>query len=358
MAATSGRYGIRSGLLSLGVLLALAATALPRLVAPERKPDMATTLRVLPPAPARVAPALALPDPPPMTALKSPLEATVEPIALASPLVSLGSATKVAPVLKAILKLTRDVVVPEPVTKAPRLVPELLRPKATPTATHEQLKHTILAPTPPRVVLLAPTATRPVARAVLLAVKISPEPPKPITSPQTKRTGRVLLRRLEHGKGPGIEIAWPADPRQRQRLHTLLTKCYGMRAARMKRDGRLFVADGVPGEPWSIDMDRMSGFVRQVVGTMTPAERQAVERIVAHHGGQVPGAVVRLFPRAVDAGLLGGLQTLGGLNYETGRSVTAVYSVDGARVLIGDIRVDGRPVAGGFELPRGGGGCS
>jgi hypothetical protein len=204
---------------------------------------------------------------------------------------------------------------------------------------------------------LAPAKRISAAQEIQLAVKIPPEPRKAITSLQAKRSGRVLLRQLEHGKGPGIEIAWPAEWQQRQLLHTLLTKCHGMQAARMRRDGRLYVAGGVPGGSWSIDMDRMSGFVRQVVGTITPAERQAVEQIAAHHGGPVPGAVVRLFPRAVDAGLLGGLQALGGMNYETGRSVTAAYSVDDARVLIGGIQVDGRPIVGEFELPRRQGGC-
>jgi len=361
MAATPVRHGIQSGLLSLSVLLVLVIMALPRLDAPERRINIATTLKTQPPAPARVAPAVAtalvLPDPPPASAPKPPPEATVEPVIPAPPRVSLGPVTRVTPVLKTTLKPTKDGVVPKPVTKALRPVPELPKPERAPADKHEQLKHVVPAPTPPRVVLLAPVVSRPAVREVQLAAKIAPGPPKVITSPQAKRTGRVLLRQLEHGKGPGIEIAWPANPRQRQRLHTLLTKCHGMRAARMSRDGRLFVADGAQGKPWSIDMDRMSGFVRQVVGTMTPAERQAVERIAAHHGGPVPGAVVRLFPRAVDAGLLGGLQTLGGLNYETGRSVTAVYFVDGARVLIGDIRVDGLRIAGGFELPRGGGGC-
>lgn len=162
----------------------------------------------------------------------------------------------------------------------------------------------------------------------------------------------MLLRQLEHGKGPGIEIAWPETPELRRRLHILLTKCHGMRAALMSADGRLYVADGTPGVPWHVDMDRTSGFLRQVFGVMTSVERTAVARISAHHGREVTGSVVRLFPRAVDADLLGSFHALGELDYGASQSITAAYSVDGARVRIGDIRINGKPVDSVFELPR------
>lgn len=412
MAAISRRHRVSSGLLSLGVLLALTVMALPLLDAPERRPtppQQKAQKTQPPPSVPEPVKTLVLPEPPPLPA---PPEASAswvtakpgpEPVADVEPTQAQKSAQPVKVPRDAVLKPTKWATLPESAVN-------VLRPTVEPPAPKSQpLTLGVLRPTPPRPEIpklagsdavpatittsVVKSIPRPVPKPMPVPVEhamprsappvaatpsrstppmkvkaaaqptlrparsATPSPPPEVRSPVANRTGRVLLRQLEHGRGPGIEIVWPADPRQRQRLYALLFKCHGMRAARMNEDGRLYVAEGTPGQPWLVDMDRMSGFVRQVSGAMTPAERGAVERIGAYHGSRIGGAVVRLFPRAVDAGLLGGIHALGGLDYGASRSVTAGYAIEAGRVVIRDIRIDGRLVEGGFALPRAGGGC-
>ena len=115
------------------------------------------------------------------------------------------------------------------------------------------------------------------------------------------RTGRQLLRILEHGEGPVIEIAWPRSSAQRERLHGVLQRCHGMRLALIDRAGGLYLDAGPRGNKWPIDLDRFSGFVRRPNGHITSAERRDAERVARYHHGLPATTPVRLFPRAADA---------------------------------------------------------
>jgi len=167
------------------------------------------------------------------------------------------------------------------------------------------------------------------------------------------RTGRQLLRILEHGEGPAIEIAWPGSTAQRERLHGVLQRCYGMRLALIDRAGGLYLDAGPRGNRWPIDLDRFSGFVRRPNGRITSAERRAADRVARYHHGLPATDPVRLFPRAADAALLGGLAHLLGGDYRAAKSITASYRLRGHRVTVGDLRIDGRRVAGRIDLSRG-----
>ncbi len=167
------------------------------------------------------------------------------------------------------------------------------------------------------------------------------------------RTGRQLLRILEHGEGPAIEIAWPGSSVQRDRLHGVLQRCYGMRLALIDRAGGLYLDAGPRGNRWPIDLDRYSGFVRRPNGHITSAERRDADRVARYHHGLPATDPVRLFPRAADAALLGGLAHLLGGDYRAAKSITASYRLRGHRVTVGDLRIDGRRVAGRIDLSRG-----
>ena len=167
------------------------------------------------------------------------------------------------------------------------------------------------------------------------------------------RTGRQLLRILEHGEGPAIEIAWPGSTAQRERLHGVLQRCYGMRLALIDRAGGLYLDAGPRGNRWPIDLDRYSGFVRRPNGHITSAERRDADRVARYHHGLPATDPVRLFPRAADAALLGGLAHLLGGDYRAAKSITASYRLRGLRVTVGDLRIDGRRVAGRIDLSRG-----
>jgi hypothetical protein len=163
--------------------------------------------------------------------------------------------------------------------------------------------------------------------------------------------GRTMLRLLEHGEGPGIEIAWPASTAERQRLYRLFRACFGMRTALIDDQGRLFVAESAPRTPWALDTDRFSGFMRQPDGALVTEERVEIERIQQRHGHHLVNPV-RLFPRRLDAILLGGLrQAIGSEGTPgSGASIRARYRMAGDEVVVEDIRAGGRAVPGRINL--------
>ena len=114
--------------------------------------------------------------------------------------------------------------------------------------------------------------------------------------------------------------------------------------------GALYLDDGPPGRAWPIDLDRYSGFVRRPNGRLTAADRRDAARIARYHRGLPAGAPVRVFPRAADAVLLGGLDRLLGEGYRTSSAITASYRLRRGRVTVGGIRIDGRGVAGEIDL--------
>jgi len=238
-------------------------------------------------------------------------------------------------------------------------------------------------PAPQRVKPLQPTRQPQPARAVT-PLKAAPKPapqieptpkpvavkplrpaPKPTPAPTTAKSsapaidtktateeGRPLLKLMELGEGPSVEIAWPDGATERRRLYQLFVNCYGMRTAVMTNDGQLFDAASVPGTPWQANLDLYSGFVRRSSGHGASQELQAAETIRAHHG--LFGTVtVRLFPRRMDALLLGGLKALAGGDYAGAGRIRASYRVSGTRIWVTGITLGGRAVAGDIELSSG-----
>ncbi len=167
--------------------------------------------------------------------------------------------------------------------------------------------------------------------------------------------GRTLLRLLEYGSGPSIELAWPDRANQRETLYSTLDRCFGMRVALLDGQGRLFIPEGRPNTPWALNLDRFSGFIREPAGRLSGQERRAIERIRAHHRGVTSAQPVRIFPRSVDARLLGGLQRLLGARYAKAQTIRARYRMDGRRLVVDQVVADGRKVPGQLELPPLGG---
>ncbi len=176
-------------------------------------------------------------------------------------------------------------------------------------------------------------------------------PGKPIVVDQSDvAEGRTLLRLLEYGSGPTIELAWPDAAGHRESLFALLAQCFGMQVALMDAAGHLYVAKGQPNTPWNPNLDRFSSFIRQPTGQLSRQERQAAERIRAHHGGQISASPVRVFPRTVDARLLGGLRRLVGDSYTTAQAIRARYRLSGRRLVVDQIVADGRTIQGRLAL--------
>jgi hypothetical protein len=313
---------------------------------PARPLEVRPEPSAVPPVPLRPAAAVPAPaaDPPVMplaparsdttTVPPTPLRATGEQ--------ALASEPAVVPMMPG-KAVETQVATAAPVPLRPR--PPAPRPEGAPAA------HTPVPLAVPPVA--APTsaspdlAPRPAPSAVPTGTTLDPSPRK---DELAAGEGRALLRILEHGSGPTIDIAWPVSAGERERLYHQLKRCFGMRPALMDGGGRLYAADGRPGEPWAINLDRHSGFVRQARGQVTADERRDVGAIAAHHYGLADAAPVRVFPRAVDALLLGHLRLAVGDGYAQARVIRAAYRLGEAGVTVEGIEVDGRRVAGRIEL--------
>jgi hypothetical protein len=164
------------------------------------------------------------------------------------------------------------------------------------------------------------------------------------------KAGGALLRLLEHGQGPTIEIAWPQRADARRALYRKLAQCYGVRAAVLTGGTKLYAHTGAAGQTWSIDMDRFSGFIRSPQGEAIAEEARVFASIADRHG-LTDWRPVRVFPRQVDAALLGGLGAVLGPLYKTARQIRAAYRWDRTRLILGDFIVDGRPLTGAVTLP-------
>lgn len=201
-------------------------------------------------------------------------------------------------------------------------------------AAEANLNSASAAPTPARQVSAPPAPAVPSARTEAVVVE-----------------GRALLRVLEHGSGPTIDIAWPVSASERERLYHHFKACFGMRSALIDQNGRLYTSDSRPGEPWVINLDRFSGFVRQTRGQVTEDENREVSIISARHRTLAGASPVRVFPRSVDALLLGHLRHAVGEGYATSRTIRAEYTLRGSDVVIEHIEVDGRRLDGRIDLP-------
>jgi hypothetical protein len=122
-----------------------------------------------------------------------------------------------------------------------------------------------------------------------------------------------------------------------------------MVSAILDDEDRLFRASDPPGRSWAPNRDRYSGFVRQVSGQRVEAEKRILARIRAHHR-IAAGRPVRLFPRDIDAMLLGGLRRTIDTRYARSAAIRAHYALSGGIVRVSGIAVDDRPIPGSIPL--------
>jgi len=238
-----------------------------------------------------------------------------------------------------------------PTPSTPSITP--LQPREQPTPPQQALPQRRLQPTAPEPVRhdLAPTA--PAAAAPDSAPSQPPQrahrAPAAAADPAV---GRALLRMLEHGRGPGLEIAWPDRPAERERLYRGFQRCYGMRLALQDGQGRLYVHDAPPRTAWQPNGDRYSGFARLSTGRLTAAERRDIGAIARRHQLAPELSAVRIFPRTLDAHLLGSLQRVIGGDYLEAAAIRARYRLRNGQVLVTDLSVDGVELAGTVDLSQ------
>ncbi len=231
------------------------------------------------------------------------------------------------------------------------------------------------APTRPEAPAADVLAVAPPPAAALRPATVRPPLPRPERTPQAaaapmppggaaielrtdgavQRRGRVLLQLLESGTGPNVIIAWPSAADEQERLAAVLARCYGMELALLRRDNTVLRAADPPGTSRPLDLDRWSRFPRAPSGVVTAFERSIEADLRRHHraaGGLFDSRPVRLFPREVDAALLGGLEALLGRDYAEAKEIHLAYELRDATVRLVDLRRDGAPVPGALALPK------
>ncbi len=288
--------------------------------APEPTPPSVVMATVTLPPPPALEPAPVKSIAPLVAAPAKPTPASTKQIEPMSATLELKSAPKPAPIPITPIALTPL----KSIAKQPRPIATPVLVKLAPKPTQKQIK---------------PQEKTPVRKSTA----------QPKSTTETKKQGRPLLKLLEFGKGPSIEITWPSKTSERARLYDLFCQCYGMRVALMNDAGLLFDDQSPRGQAWGLNTDRFSGFVRQSQGRATRAETSDINSIRSHHGFRT-GNTVRLFPRETDALLLGGLQNLIGDSYLNSKTIRAAYQVSGWRVRISDIYAGNNPIIGTIDL--------
>ena len=340
--ATKVSNSLSAGLLVVAILAAVAnhRQAQPRPEGPEPpEPEPAAVVEGTKDRPSAV-PSIVLPPPPSPSAASGSGEAQVPKPDVPRESEAQAKAWRTIEALKA---------EPRDATHNPKTQVSALRPRPR----TEELRPPSQNASPP-----APAASTPEEADSREPVEVFERQPREdlaVVAPGqvALAEGRRLLRLLEHGSGPTVELAWPARKSDRIHLYQRLRTCYGMQVALLDRDDRIFIAEGAPGSDWEINRDRYSGFIRRPSGSLSDEERDAAKRIREHHGGLLLARPIRVFPRRVDAFLLGGLRQLVGEDYDNVRTIRARYRLVGARLFLDEITADGGRVAGRVNLSKG-----
>jgi hypothetical protein len=340
----------RSEIISMGLSIAIVAVLLAQLIPTQSPPSRtlpkaSTPAPMTPPKPIALA-AVPLPAPPP-----APMSAPV--LTVTAPEAAPELVTPLKPTPKAAATPEKIVKTVEPLRKTANTRLEKVVPlKVEPI---KPVKTVAMAPAKPIIPLKKPETIPSAPRPVAVKPVQAPTPQTVGTTDTTPlmASGRPLLRLLEHGDGPSIDIAWPHNTRGREALFQSFAECYGMLVALMATNGDLY-SDRDTSGPWQINRDRYSGFVRQSGALGTIGERAWSRRILHRHPRAAGSTTIRVFPRAMDALLIGGLSRLLGEDYRAAKSIGARYVQTGNAILIDDIVADGLPVAGRIDLTAAG----
>lgn len=146
-----------------------------------------------------------------------------------------------------------------------------------------------------------------------------------------------------------LEFLWPADRQRHARIYTHLASCLGVQTGIIDSASRVHLGQG-GGRSFNTAMH--SPFVRLVHRPVDPRESRAIDRIRDRQGAAAgSGRAVRVFRRSHDMWLLAALnRAFGGLP-SNGR-VTAEYNLQGGRLYLGKLTLDGRRYEGRISLDR------
>ena len=199
-------------------------------------------------------------------------------------------------------------------------------------------------------------STPPSAMPIEVAAAVSARPEIVAAKPEDTRPRAVDLQVAERlmdsqGQQLSLEFLWPADRRSHPRIYTTLTQCLGVENGVIDTNRKVHLgAGGVR----RFNAALHSPFMRLVDQPVDPRERRIIERLRnGQHVDAGGGMAVRVFRRAHDMRLLTALnRAFGGLP-SAGR-VTAEYEMDGSRLYLAKLTLDGRRYDGRVRLGRDG----
>jgi hypothetical protein len=226
------------------------------------------------------------------------------------------------------------------VARPQRIDPQSIKPISPVSPDEEPKTKSLMSPKTPET--STPSLTMPTVKRIERVVR---------PSRRDTEIGGEILTVMERGEGPGIRIGWPARKAGRDKVRALLERCADRRLL-LSAAGALWSIDGEPSESWTPPRE-VSGYMRILDGTEEAVARDLIDRIRQRHniaGGQTVAVVSRAF----DARLLGGLAALVGRETLERKSVGGRYRVEGDRLKIVDISVEGTTVPGAVEVVRGG----
>ena len=199
-------------------------------------------------------------------------------------------------------------------------------------------------------------STPPSAMPIEVAAAVSARPEIVAAKPEDTRPRAVDLQVAERlmdsqGQQLSLEFLWPADRRSHPRIYTTLTQCLGVENGVIDTNRKVHLGAG-GGRRFNAALH--SPFMRLVDQPVDPRERRIIERLRnGQHVDAGGGMAVRVFRRAHDMRLLTALnRAFGGLP-SAGR-VTAEYEMDGSRLYLAKLTLDGRRYDGRVRLGRDG----
>ena len=183
------------------------------------------------------------------------------------------------------------------------------------------------------------------ARPEIVAAKPADTRPRAVDLQAAERLMDIQGQQLS------LEFLWPADRRSHPRIYTNLTQCLGVENGVIDSNRKVHLGAG-GGRRFNADLH--SPFMRLVDQPVDPRERRIIERLRnGQHVDAGGGMAVRVFRRAHDMRLLASLnRAFGGLP-SAGR-VTAEYEMDGSRLYLAKLTLDGRRYDGRVRLGRDG----
>lgn len=199
-------------------------------------------------------------------------------------------------------------------------------------------------------------STPPSAMPIEVAAAVSARPEIVAAKPEDTRPRAVDLQAAERlmdsqGQQLSLEFLWPADRRSHLRIYTKLTQCLGVENGVIDSNRKVHLGAGGSRR---FNAALHSPFMRLVDQPVDPRERRIIERLRnGQHVDAGGGMAVRVFRRAHDMRLLAALnRAFGGLP-SAGR-VTAEYEMDGSRLYLAKLTLDGRRYDGRVRLGRDG----